>query len=121
MSDNSDYVSSLFYMVFCSDRENLEMGKYIWRTPCKNCPSAHYEPDPEAIEMERWYKNGEIDLKIAIFPCAWRPTKYCKGVCDKMGVVEKQISERQDLKDRLNPISKVWVCGYSILYKKDLC
>lgn len=83
------------------------MGKFIWKEPCPNCPSAHHEPDPEALQIERWYKNGEVGLEVAIFPCAWRPQKYCKGVCDKMGVVEKQISERQDLKDRLNPLSKV--------------
>ena len=76
-----------------------------------------HDPGPEAIDIERSYKNGEIDLKIAIFPCAWRPKKYCKGVCDKLGVTENQIVERQDLIDRLNPkylARKIWICDYSL-------
>ena len=63
----------------------------IWKYRCKNCHSAHHKPDPEALDMERWFKAGEIEIEVAIFPCAWRPNKLCKGVCDKMGVGEKEV------------------------------
>lgn len=73
------------------DIEDRGLLKQIWKRPCKNCPSAHFEPDPEALDIERWFKNGEISLKMAVFPCAWRPAKLCKGVCDRMGVSEKDL------------------------------
>lgn len=58
----------------------------IWKSPCKFCPSAYGSSDPEAQDMERWFKDGSITWRDAIFPCAWRPTKFCKGVCDRMGI-----------------------------------
>lgn len=67
--------------------------KTIWKNPCKKCPSAHYPPDPEALDMDQFYKNGEITLRQLIFPCAWRPQKFCKGICDRNGVTEEQIKK----------------------------
>lgn len=63
----------------------------IWKKPCKNCPSAHFPPDPEAADIEKWFKAGEIGLDYAVFTCAWRPGKLCKGVCDRMGLTEEDV------------------------------
>ena len=63
----------------------------IWKRPCKHCPSAHFPPDPESLQMTQFYKAGEITVWEAIFPCAWRPQKMCKGVCDVMGITEKHL------------------------------
>ncbi len=56
--------------------------------PCKNCPSAHFPPDPEALAMESW--PHEERVKTA-FPCGWNGKRYCKGYCDKMGVTNNDL------------------------------
>lgn len=53
--------------------------------PCKLCPSAHYPMDPEAQQIIDWVNSGEMDPKEAVFSCAWRPGKICKGVADNVG------------------------------------
>ena len=63
--------------------------KKIWRRPCGHCPSAHYPPDPESEDIARFYKEGKITAWDATFVCAWRPGKLCRGVCDNVGVTEK--------------------------------
>ncbi len=65
--------------------------RVIWKRPCGKCPSAHYPPDPEAIDMAAWYRAGKIEAQEAVFPCAWRPKKICKGVADFCGVTEKDL------------------------------
>lgn len=56
----------------------------VWESPCKKCPSAHYPPDPESIDMLKAFKQGDITFEEYTFPCAWRPEKLCKGVVDNI-------------------------------------
>lgn len=63
----------------------------IHRSPCKRCPSAHYPADSEAEDIKDMYAKGEITARESVFPCAWRPNKICKGVCDYHGIGEKDL------------------------------
>lgn len=54
----------------------------IHRYPCKHCPTAHYPPDEENEQIKEWVRSGEMKIEEAIFPCAWRPWKLCKGQND---------------------------------------
>lgn len=49
--------------------------------PCRNCPSAHYPPDPEARDIMEW---PEAERLKTAFPCAWRPDKLCRGYWDNV-------------------------------------
>ena len=76
----------------------------IWPEPCKNCPS-EIDNDPESKEMRQWYFSGEITADQAIFLCAWRQTKYCRGVCDFMGIDEQDI--KVSAKERFKNLCEV--------------
>lgn len=56
--------------------------------PCKNCPSAHFPPDPEVEVILTW--SHEDKLKT-VFPCGWNGKRYCKGYCDSMGVTNDDL------------------------------
>lgn len=56
--------------------------------PCAKCPSAHWGPDPEAEEIKTYPHEERV---MSVFRCAWRPTLYCKGVCDEMGVTNADL------------------------------
>jgi hypothetical protein len=66
-----------------------ERPKEIHRNPCKHCPSAHYPPDPEALDTLDYPRDLQIK---SVFPCAWRPQKMCKGVCDFLSVTEEDLN-----------------------------
>ncbi len=54
---------------------------------CKHCPSAT-SSDPECDEIKKLSHNEKV--KTA-FPCGWRPTKFCKGYCDAMGITNEDL------------------------------
>jgi hypothetical protein len=53
-------------------------------TYCPNCPSHHGPSDPEADDIRQGVRAGLINPHDAVFPCAWRPKKLCRGVCDEI-------------------------------------
>jgi hypothetical protein len=64
----------------------------IHAAPCKHCPSAHHEPDPEAQDI----LNQPFRVQLAYaFPCAWRPSALCKGYCDRSGITEADVANDQ--------------------------
>ena len=72
---------------------------------CPNCPSRMgqlYGHDPEA-EMFMELPDGE--KQKAVFPCAWRPEKLCKGICENQNYDETRhkylIEERQVYGNRI--------------------
>lgn len=73
-----------------------EYGRYpnrykeIHKVCCKNCPSDKDRSDPKSEELKKLPSEYLVDH---VFPCAWRPSKLCKGVCDNYGVNEKLISD----------------------------
>jgi hypothetical protein len=58
------------------------------KTPCAKCPSAHYPPDAEVLDIKQMTKDIRISTA---FPCAWSPVKYCKGYCDFMGITDADL------------------------------
>lgn len=70
----------------------------IHRHPCARCPSAHYPPDPQALDYLT--APREVQLREGIFPCAWRPEKLCKGVCDRLGVREEDLMSEYKMSER---------------------
>lgn len=61
----------------------------IHKQPCPKCPSAHYPPDPESLDVQTWPRAAQRD---ALFPCGWRPDKLCKGQCDELGFTEADLT-----------------------------
>lgn len=58
----------------------------IHASPCKNCPSAHFPPDAECVEIKECHdRASQVE---SAFPCAWRPEKLCKGYCDYLNITE---------------------------------
>lgn len=58
--------------------------------PCAHCPSAHFPPDPESLDYLKASHRFRVE---GAFPCAWRPDKYCRGYCDKMGVTAEDLAK----------------------------
>jgi hypothetical protein len=56
--------------------------------PCKRCPSAHYPPDPEALD---YLAASRADQVGSVFRCGWRNDKACKGYCDFLGVTDEDL------------------------------
>lgn len=57
---------------------------------CQRCPSnraVYPESDPEALEIAT-YPDGVKQQYV--FPCAWRPNKLCRGICEVLGYDEKK-------------------------------
>lgn len=65
--------------------------KEIHKNACKNCPSANFEPDPESLYYKQNYTKDEI-IKHVLFPCGWRPSKLCKGLCGYHNITEKDLT-----------------------------
>lgn len=60
---------------------------------CKHCPSAPGLPsDPEAEELAA---SDYETRKLAAFPCAWRPEKLCKGICEELRITEADFLHQQ--------------------------
>jgi hypothetical protein len=60
---------------------------------CANCPSRHgqiYGHDPESLD---YMSLPDGEKQKYVFPCAWRPTKLCKGICEDLGYVENLHSD----------------------------
>ncbi len=63
----------------------------IHEAPCKHCPSAHYPPDEECIDIkDNWPPEAQLDT---LFVCAWRTDKLCKGYCDYLGFTEADVKK----------------------------
>ena len=56
--------------------------------PCRRCPSAHFSPDPEAEQIAGLVQSGKLTPAEAVFPCAWRPTRICRGAADTYGYTD---------------------------------
>lgn len=62
----------------------------VHKNYCPNCPSNRAvfpDSDPEAKEIEG-YPDGE--RQMFVFPCAWRPNKLCKGICESLDYEEEK-------------------------------
>jgi hypothetical protein len=68
----------------------------IHKAPCKHCPSAHYPPDPESLDVQTWPRQHQRE---ALFVCGWRPDKLCKGQCDELGFTEAELQATHDSSD----------------------
>lgn len=72
------------------DRKYPNRHQQIHKACCKNCPSYKGRSDPEADE----YGKLPLEKRINhVFPCGWRPSKLCKGICDNYGVNEEIIKK----------------------------
>lgn len=61
----------------------------IHTSPCVNCPSAHFPPDPECVDIkEHCDRATQLD---SVFTCAWREGKLCKGYCDYLNITEADL------------------------------
>lgn len=56
--------------------------------PCKHCPSAHGESDPEADDILTWDRKSQVET---VFVCGWNGSKYCKGYCDKLDITPEEL------------------------------
>lgn len=50
--------------------------------PCRNCPSAHCPPDPEAEDQLAFLRAGTLTREQVVFTCGWNPSRLCRGVAD---------------------------------------
>jgi hypothetical protein len=72
------------------DLREFKRVREIHTHACKHCPSAHYPPDEESLD----YKGAPRQIQLeAVFRCAWRPDKACKGLCDFLEVSEQDLKE----------------------------
>jgi len=86
-------------------RASFDPATYVKPTavhekPCPRCPSAHYPPDPESEEIIRWVKAGKMPASEAVFSCAWRPEKLCRGVCDNVGYSEPSQADKEVVNEK---------------------
>lgn len=64
------------------------MPSEVHKRPCKHCPSAHWGPTPESVDIkETWPRPAQLET---VFACAWRPTALCRGYVDYLGHVHEQ-------------------------------
>ncbi len=67
----------------------------IYSKPCPKCPSNRllsdgtYETDPESQDILNFCASGLISEEDALFVCAWRRKKICKGLWDRYQDVKK--------------------------------
>ncbi len=71
----------------------MSEAQEIHSQTCKYCPSAHYPSDPESEDMIRFYREGSLTWDELTFPCAWRPEKLCKGICDQAAKATQSIAK----------------------------
>lgn len=86
--DHGRELSQFGFADYIFERERLK----VHTKPCKHCPSAHYAPSPEGIDMCAYYLKNEITEENFVFNCAWRPEKICKGIYDRLQFM-KQVKE----------------------------
>lgn len=62
--------------------DNVAIGLPVHDQCCARCPSQPgSKPDPFTLD----FMKLERDLRMkTVFPCAWRPSKLCKGYFDLM-------------------------------------
>jgi len=74
--------------------ESLTRPTQIHRHCCKHCPSApHREHDPESLA----YAAADYETRVdAVFRCAWRPEKACKGNADLLRITEQDLRARAE-------------------------
>lgn len=65
------------------------------KVACKNCPSEHFAPDPECLDM---MQLSHAERVKTAFPCAWNGKRYCKGYCDRMGISDADLRAAQQSK-----------------------
>jgi hypothetical protein len=63
----------------------------IWKRPCSFCPAAHYDHTPDTLDMLEWYKKGDVTFEEAAFVCTMRPQKYCRGICNALKNVQREV------------------------------
>lgn len=72
-----------------------EQVSEIHRNVCRYCPSAHYPPDPECIDIkETWSRREQVE---SVFGCGWRQHKACKGYCDYLGVTADELKQHRSV------------------------
>jgi hypothetical protein len=54
--------------------------------PCRDCPAAHFEPDPEALDVRAFVDAGLLTPADAVYPCGWAPSKLCRGAAEFYGL-----------------------------------
>jgi hypothetical protein len=62
--------------------EPLPRATHVHAEACVDCPSAHFESDPECKEILS--DTNRERLIQSQFSCAWRPGGLCKGYHDKV-------------------------------------
>ena len=78
--------------------ETMRSVTEVHKNYCAKCPSNRNvfpEPDPESKDIAS-LPDGEKQMHV--FPCAWRPNKLCKGVCEELDYNEAIHGQR--LKER---------------------
>lgn len=74
--------------------ESMPVVTQIHKGCCKHCPSKRIKEagmtDPETEDFKAFFTKEEQAQK-AIFPCAWRPDKFCKGICDEFDINQKYL------------------------------
>ena len=74
-----------------ADKKYPNRHNEVHKECCKNCPSKDGQTDPE-VEWEIANVPKE-QLVYHAFPCAWRASKLCKGICDNYGIDEEFIKK----------------------------
>lgn len=64
----------------------------IHASPCAHCPSAHFAPDPESLDLLRAPRLVQV---ARAFPCAWRPSALCRGYSDTVALVHSDVADGQ--------------------------
>jgi hypothetical protein len=64
----------------------------IRKRPCEHCPTAHYPPDPGALQTREWVRSGEMPAEEMLFVCGWSPTRVCRGVYEEMVALKAEIA-----------------------------
>lgn len=64
-------------------------ARQIHKSPCNGCPSTKGY-DEESAEISTYPK--ELIAREFLFVCYKRPTKICKGLCDKMNIDQEYLN-----------------------------
>lgn len=61
--------------------------------PCRHCPTAHFPPDPGAIDMRAGVLAGVVTPEEMLFVCGWAPSRTCRGVYDEMIALKAELAQ----------------------------